>query len=1045
MIYTNSREEIARDEFINPQPCYRGAPFWSWNGLITKEMIDEQIQYFKEMGFGGFHVHVRVGLKNEYLSDEFMDLIKYCVEKAKQNSMLCYLYDEDRYASGFGGGIVTKNLNYRKRFLVLTQNKNTEGRILYSYNLKREKGKITGLDGNENWYAFEVVEKESPWRNYQTYVDTMNPEAISYFLQVTYKRYKQAVGEEFGKTIPSIFTDEPNIAGFIRPNFSDNKGDLRIPFTKNLPDRFEKISGLNFFESLPYVFWDGSGSDIRYFLYEACTELYNEAYHRQIGSWCRENNIAYAGHILGEESLQAQADAVGEAMRHYKEFGLPGMDNLCDIREFTTAKQVTSVVHQYGLEGALSEEYGVTQWNFDFKGYKLAGDWQAALGITTRVHHLAWATMEGEAKRDYPAAIGWQSPWYKEFSYIEDYFGRINYMLTKGKPVTQIGVIHPIESFWRLLGPSETHYSEQKSMEREFEELCERLITGGYDFDYISEALANEDAKDKGNGLFSMGQMEYSTIIVPSNMTLRKSTIKLLRNFAKTGGRLIVLKSNDDLNDIAQTVVSIDELIEKIDDLRTVDIFDNKGRRAEKYLFNMRKTGNKNVFFLAQAFAGVKARDNGIWERRAINESDKIWLTFKGNYSVTRYDAITGDIQKVEAIVRDGRTKVFIEMYNQDSCLLELKDISEDKNLCKKECDDNNDETMKKCLSSGVRISHPSGYKNLEPNVYLIDMFMYKLKNIETQEVIVDTCDEEKEILQIDNLLRKKTGLPGRYEDVCQPYARKPSSRDYILSLSTKICSSINCIGAKLALEDSKYCKVFLNGKEINLKEDAGYYVDRAIKCFTLPEIRAGENIFEIQMRFGENANLERMYLLGEFGVELRGNKKIIVAKPEILFWGDYTRQGFPFYTGNMEYYVDVPAVEQSDDSKKKERILHIPYFEGAAVKVCAPKEKAQIVAFAPQNASLHGKEACRVKLVLLGNRYNGFGQLHLIGDDMVWLGPDSFRSCGDSFTSTYNVISMGIMSEPVMVLGDPVTKGPLVILGEKDGEYSTDGKCRRD
>ncbi|MBO6242312.1 MAG: hypothetical protein J6O61_16030 [Butyrivibrio sp.] len=83
----------------------------------------------------------------------------------------------------------------------------------------------------------------------------------------------------------------------------------------------------------------------------------------------------------------------------------------------------------------------------------------------------------------------------------------------------------------------------------------------------------------------------------------------------------------------------------------------------------------------------------------------------------------------------------------------------------------------------------------------------------------------------------------------------------------------------------------------------------------------------------------------------------------------------------------------------------------------CVPKEKAQIVAFAPQNTSIHGKEACRVKLILLGNRYNGFGQLHLIGDDMVWLGPDSFRSCGDSFTSTYNVISMGIMSEPVIIL----------------------------
>nr|WP_297708176.1 hypothetical protein [uncultured Butyrivibrio sp.] len=144
-----------------------------------------------------------------------------------------------------------------------------------------------------------------------------------------------------------------------------------------------------------------------------------------------------------------------------------------------------------------------------------------------------------------------------------------------------------------------------------------------------------------------------------------------------------------------------------------------------------------------------------------------------------------------------------------------IEELHEGKNISEKEYDNNDDKTVKQSFSSGVRISQPSGYQNLEPNVYLIDTFTYKLKNRETQEIVIDNCEEEKEILQIDNLLRKKTDLPGRYEDVCQPYARKPSSRDYILTLSTKIISSINYTGAKLALEDSKYCKVFLNGREI--------------------------------------------------------------------------------------------------------------------------------------------------------------------------------------------------------------------------------------
>jgi len=47
----------------------------------------------------------------------------------------------------------------------------------------------------------------------------------------------------------------------------------------------------------------------------------------------------------------------------------------------------------------------VTNWTFSFEGHKGCGDWQAAMGITFRVHHLTWATMAGEAKRDFPACM----------------------------------------------------------------------------------------------------------------------------------------------------------------------------------------------------------------------------------------------------------------------------------------------------------------------------------------------------------------------------------------------------------------------------------------------------------------------------------------------------------------------------------------------------------------------------------------------------------------------------------------------------------------
>ena len=87
--------------------------------------------------------------------------------------------------------------------------------------------------------------------------------------------------------------------------------------------------------------------------------------------------------------------------RSYQAFDIPGIDMLYDSRELNTANRPrVRFISTAGKE--CSANYGVTGWEFDFRGHKLAGDWQAALGVTVRVHHLTWTSMAGEAKRDYP-------------------------------------------------------------------------------------------------------------------------------------------------------------------------------------------------------------------------------------------------------------------------------------------------------------------------------------------------------------------------------------------------------------------------------------------------------------------------------------------------------------------------------------------------------------------------------------------------------------------------------------------------------------------
>ena len=115
MLYKNNKQEkLNKELFQNPTSEYRGAPFWAWNASLNPEELEEQIEIFREMGFGGFHMHVRQGLETPYLSEEFMDAIQCCVEKAKKEEMLAWLYDEDRWPSGYAGGFVTKQKKYRQ-------------------------------------------------------------------------------------------------------------------------------------------------------------------------------------------------------------------------------------------------------------------------------------------------------------------------------------------------------------------------------------------------------------------------------------------------------------------------------------------------------------------------------------------------------------------------------------------------------------------------------------------------------------------------------------------------------------------------------------------------------------------------------------------------------------------------------------------------------------------------------------------------------------------------------------------------------------------
>ena len=83
MLYHNG-EKLTEEKFQNPGSEYRAAPFWAWNCKMTEAEIDNTLEALKAMGMGGGHIHCRTGMDNPYMSEEFLNLVKYAWKQGKR-------------------------------------------------------------------------------------------------------------------------------------------------------------------------------------------------------------------------------------------------------------------------------------------------------------------------------------------------------------------------------------------------------------------------------------------------------------------------------------------------------------------------------------------------------------------------------------------------------------------------------------------------------------------------------------------------------------------------------------------------------------------------------------------------------------------------------------------------------------------------------------------------------------------------------------------------------------------------------------------------
>ncbi|MBA3822912.1 MAG: hypothetical protein H0X24_03280 [Ktedonobacterales bacterium] len=529
----------------SPPPIYRPAPLWSWNETLPLDEVRQQVRELARGGLGGAFMHARIGLTTPYLGEEYMGAVRAAVEEAARLGLHMYLYDEDRWPSGWGGGQVPlRDERFRVKWLFRAAPGADPPAGNHLTPLHRD------ADGTR--YYRVVSPLGHPNFSGTAYADLMDRDAMQAFLEVAYEPFARAVGDYFGNVIPAMFTDEPAIT-----YLADLPGIPRrtLPWTDALPAQFAQDHGYDLLPHLGELFEDvGTYTATRTDYYRTCAGLFERNYTQQLAEWCRAHGLAFTGHYMGEHSLAFTLAWDVTTLPHYRHEDWPGIDHLgLQVQEVITPIGCRSVVNQYAKPRMMSELYGTAGQHLTFADRKWIAEQQIVLGVNFLVPHLALFTMSGERKRDYPANLFYQQPWWPQNHVIDDYLSRLCALMSQGQMVPEFLVLHPQESLYPLRRPPQPDagdwaFHDARDTERiaaiddAFQSLSRTLLDRQRSFDYGDEVILAEVGAVVANGprpLLCVGAMTYPLVLLPALTTLRATTLDLLAAFAAAGGPIL--------------------------------------------------------------------------------------------------------------------------------------------------------------------------------------------------------------------------------------------------------------------------------------------------------------------------------------------------------------------------------------------------------------------------------------------------------------------------------------------------------------------------
>lgn len=533
-----------------------GPLFWL-HGDESRQRLEMYVEKVAEGGNGCFTAESRPHV--DWLGKGWYRDLDICLQAAKKYQLKMWIFDEKWWPSQGIGGMVPPRYAAKRlaaeavevegprtfeadghsgqRYIATVAGRcaNAAGKIdggsLLDLAQQITDGKLRWQVPAGKWKIMKFSHVQAPGLGQhggkQLSVDGASKDCVDWFLQTVYQPHYDRFKDEFGKTIPGFFYDEP-----------ETRGDWGTELNRVLAEW-----GVDWKKAYVAYKFQLAGEEqaaARYQYLDAFADTWGRTMYGGITTWCHAHGVKSMGHFMEHASLYVHPDfCAGDMMRLQGYSDMGGIDAVFaqfvmgqrDSRNppvWQTPKLASSISHVFGKpdDVAMVEIFGARGQDLTYREMKWWTDHMQVSGVNYTIPHSF--NPRAPYDSDCPPYFynGGYEPRWPLYRIYADYTSRLSLLLSGGRHVCPVAI---------LFGGNTLQVGKMITPEA-FTTAVQDAV---FDCDWLPfSVLESPAAKIDAQQLALYGE-RYRVLVVPPVEVIPHPTLAKVKSFLDAGGIVV--------------------------------------------------------------------------------------------------------------------------------------------------------------------------------------------------------------------------------------------------------------------------------------------------------------------------------------------------------------------------------------------------------------------------------------------------------------------------------------------------------------------------